>query len=78
MFYVWNLSIHFKYQKCEWGDYLFSLGEEKKVSFKKKWKPVFSSEDKAAFLFNKHNKMVQTFLFPIKIFYHRILYLIYL
>lgn len=54
------------------------LVKKKKVSFKKKWKPVFSSEDKAAFLFNKHNKMVQTFLFPIKIFYRRILYLIYL
>ena len=44
----------------------------------KKWKPAFWSKDKAASLFNKHNKMVQTFLFPIKIFYSRILYLIYL
>lgn len=44
----------------------------------KKWKPAFWSEDKAASLFNKHNKMVQTFLFPIKILYSRILYLIYL
>lgn len=44
----------------------------------KKLKPAFWSKDKAASLFNKHNKMVQTFLFPIKLFYTRILYLIYL
>lgn len=77
MAYVCKLSHHIKHQKCEWGDYLFSLPKGKMFPLKK-LKPAFWSKDKAASLFNKHNKMVQTFLFPIKLFYSRILYLIYL
>lgn len=77
MTYTFKLSNHIKYEKCKFGDFLFSLPKGKGFSLKK-LKPAIWSKDKAASLFNIHNKVVQTFSFPIKIFYSRILYLIYL